>query len=97
MLSGDGSGVEVLEHEPAPRLELVHDRVHGRGVREPAVELVRLADPDRASRGIGLEHEADVDPTNVRLVVVQPSGGRRMSGADWARGRELRPGQRLGE
>ena len=33
----------------------------------------------------------------VRLVLVQPAGGRRMSGADWARGREARPGQRLGE
>lgn len=33
----------------------------------------------------------------VRLDLVQPSGGRRMSGADWARGREARPGQRLGE
>ncbi len=32
-----------------------------------------------------------------RLVLVQPPGGRRMSGADWARGREARPGQRLGE
>jgi methionyl-tRNA formyltransferase len=33
----------------------------------------------------------------VRLVLVQPAGGRRMSGSDWARGREARPGQRLGE
>ncbi|MGH7588795.1 MAG: methionyl-tRNA formyltransferase [Gemmatimonadota bacterium] len=33
----------------------------------------------------------------VRLVLVQPAGGRRMTGADWARGREARPGQRLGE
>ena len=33
---------------------------------------------------------------DVRLILVQPSGGRRMSGADWARGREPRPGGRLG-
>jgi methionyl-tRNA formyltransferase len=33
----------------------------------------------------------------VGLVLVQPPGGRRMSGADWVRGREVRPGQRLGE
>jgi methionyl-tRNA formyltransferase len=32
----------------------------------------------------------------VRLILVQPPGGRRMSGADWARGRAVRPGQRLG-
>lgn len=33
----------------------------------------------------------------VRLVLVQPPGRRRMSGADWVRGREVRPGERLGE
>ena len=32
----------------------------------------------------------------VRLDLVQPNGARRMSGADWARGRALRPGERLG-
>ena len=33
----------------------------------------------------------------VRLVLVQPPGGRRMSGDDWIHGREARPGHRLGE
>jgi methionyl-tRNA formyltransferase len=32
----------------------------------------------------------------VRLDVVQPPGGRRMSGADWARGRGVEPGEPLG-
>lgn len=32
----------------------------------------------------------------VRLDRVQPAGGRRMSGADWARGRRVEPGERLG-
>ncbi|HYO46866.1 MAG TPA: methionyl-tRNA formyltransferase [Gemmatimonadota bacterium] len=32
----------------------------------------------------------------VRLDLVQPPGSRRMSGADWARGRAVRPGERLG-
>lgn len=33
----------------------------------------------------------------VGLALVQPAGGGRMGGADWARGRGVRPGQRLGE
>lgn len=33
----------------------------------------------------------------VGLALVQPAGGRRMGGADWARGRGVRPGQRLGD
>ncbi|HUF88408.1 MAG TPA: methionyl-tRNA formyltransferase [Gemmatimonadota bacterium] len=32
----------------------------------------------------------------VRLDHVQPAGGRRMGGADWARGRRVEPGERLG-
>lgn len=32
----------------------------------------------------------------VRLDLVQPPGARRMSGADWARGRAVQPGERLG-
>ncbi|MGH7558523.1 MAG: methionyl-tRNA formyltransferase [Gemmatimonadota bacterium] len=32
----------------------------------------------------------------VRLVLVQPAGGRRMSGREWARGRKPRRGERLG-
>jgi methionyl-tRNA formyltransferase len=31
----------------------------------------------------------------LRLDLVQPPGARRMSGADWARGRAVRPGERL--
>jgi methionyl-tRNA formyltransferase len=32
----------------------------------------------------------------VRVVIVQPPGGRRMAGDDWARGREVNPGETLG-
>lgn len=32
----------------------------------------------------------------VRLDIVQPPGGRRMAGADWARGRGVEPGETLG-
>ena len=32
----------------------------------------------------------------LRLDLVQPAGGRRMSGADWARGRRVERGERLG-
>lgn len=32
----------------------------------------------------------------VRLDLVQPSGGRRMTGGDWARGRGVEPGETLG-
>lgn len=32
----------------------------------------------------------------VALVEVQPAGGRRMDAADWARGRDVEPGERLG-
>lgn len=32
----------------------------------------------------------------VRLALVQPAGGRRMSGEAWARGRRVAPGERLG-
>lgn len=50
----------------------------------------------------GMLLEVDPDPVvrtgdgAVRMVGVQPAGGRRMSGADWARGRKIGSGERLG-
>jgi methionyl-tRNA formyltransferase len=60
----------------------------------------RAATGDREPGEILVTDPAPVVRTGdgaVRLVLVQPAGGQRMSGADWARGREARPGQRLGE
>jgi methionyl-tRNA formyltransferase len=53
-------------------------------------------------RGPGEIVSADPEPIvrtgdrRVRLDVVQPPGGRRMTGADWARGRGVEPGETLG-
>ncbi len=74
-----------------------------RGERLKVYRLAPVPPPAaRSSAGPGTLLEVDPEPIvrtgdgAVRLVLVQPAGGRRMSGADWIRGRGPRPGERLG-
>jgi methionyl-tRNA formyltransferase len=61
-----------------------------------------VSDASPPDRGTLTTSETDgtpaVDATGavVRLLEVAPAGRRRMSGADWARGARIRPGERLG-
>ena len=73
--------------------------------REERLKIYRLGIlplSAEASAEPGTLLEVDPEPVvrtgdgAVRLLLIQPAGGRRMSGSRWARGRELRPGERLG-
>lgn len=73
-----------------------------RGERLKVFRLAVVPRPGDPSAEPGSLVEVDGEPIvmtgdgAVRLVLVQPAGGRRMSGADWVRGREPHPGERLG-
>ena len=77
-------------------------RTNWRDERLKIYRLGILPPPAGESAEPGTLLEVDPEPVvrtgdgAVRLLLVQPAGGRRMSGSRWARGRELRPGERLG-
>jgi methionyl-tRNA formyltransferase len=68
---------------------------------ERAARLRPIAEPESAP--VGAVVRVDPEPVVVAgdglvvLDVVQPAGRERMSGSDWARGRMLAAGERLGE
>ena len=72
--------------------------------REERLKILRLEPVPRTTGGAepGTLLEVDPEPVvgtgdgAVRLIRVQPSGRRAMSGAEWARGRRLEAGERLG-
>lgn len=72
--------------------------------RDERLKVFRLAVvpppplPARPGTMVAIDGEPTVRTGDgaARLVLVQPAGGRRMSGAEWARGRGLRTGERLG-
>lgn len=71
-----------------------------RGERLKVFRLRPIAEDDGAPAGAVVR--ADPEPVVVAgdglvvLEVVQPAGGERMSGSDWARGRKLATGERFG-
>jgi len=67
----DLRSLEMVEDEAAPGLEIRRNRGDFVGRREPAVELVGLADADRPARGIRDEHRTQMDLADRRGVVVQ--------------------------
>ncbi|MGH7572063.1 MAG: methionyl-tRNA formyltransferase [Gemmatimonadota bacterium] len=73
-----------------------------RGERLKVFRLAPAGRPGGPSGEPGTLLDVDAEPVvqtgdgAVHLVLVQPAGGRRMSGTQWARGRELRQGERLG-
>jgi methionyl-tRNA formyltransferase len=78
------------EHLKVFRLKLVDSSVGSRyaaGLESVPGTIVALDPVPVVRAGDGL----------VRLLELQPSGGRRMPGDAWARGRSVAPGERLGE
>ncbi|MGH7564126.1 MAG: methionyl-tRNA formyltransferase [Gemmatimonadota bacterium] len=73
-----------------------------RGERLKVFRLALIRRPAGPSAEPGTLLDVDAEPVlqtgdgAVRLVLVQPAGGLRMSGPEWARGREPRRGERLG-
>jgi methionyl-tRNA formyltransferase len=72
------------------------------GLPEAAENLAEVSPTDAAGvrpGGIAAADPAPIVATGrgwARLDLVQPPGGRRMAGAEWARGRAVEPGEALG-